>query len=160
MLYEQRPDSIEALFISCLVCALKCFAAHDWRTLRAGSARESVELMLEVARDVIENARALGNLRIRCSAHRLEAHAAEAFACLGMGEPVLQTEAKRAAKALNQTRKRGTLFRHLDEDLARAPIIEQADREVTLVAVDGKLMRERATCLRKHFAASGGEGSR
>jgi hypothetical protein len=102
--------------------------------------------------------RQLEGLEVRQGAHRLEAHALKAVTGVVERKAVLEAQAEGAAEALDQARARRAFLGNLDEDLTRTAILEQADREVTLMAVDGELVGEGAARLRQDFAASGGAG--
>src|SRR3984893_5270716 len=73
---------------------------------------------------------------------------------------VLERQADRRREGIHQARDRRALLRHAQEDLARLPVVEEADRHVTLVAGNVELVRDAAALVGELAAEWRPRGSR
>ncbi len=67
---------------------------------------------------------------------------------------ILQPVAHRRREAVHQARNRRAFLRHRDEQLTRRSVLEQAHRDVALVARHRELVRDRLPLIR-HFRRTG-----
>jgi len=109
----------------------------------------SQEIGLKIPGSVINDALSIRNIRIRRHSHRFESHILEAQNRLFQREAVLNRQTERSAIGLNQSGEGRSFLTHLDEDFARRTIVVDPDRQVSLVAVDRKLMRDRISSCRE-----------
>jgi len=124
------------------------------------------ESLFEVASDIIEDAFGLRNLGVRGRTHGLEAHAFETTDRFFEWKPILKGQTEGTAEPLHQPAEGGSFFGHLDEDLSRSTVLEEAEGEVSLVSHDPELMgygvtgRGENLTLSNHTGALRGGGSR
>ena len=62
---------------------------------------------------------------------------------------MLKTDGHNRPEALHQTRNGRSLFGHPDEDLTRLTVGVKTDRQITFMASNSKVMRERRALVRK-----------
>src|SRR5215468_1323798 len=93
--------------------------------------------------DVVEHRRGKAHVRIRGDAGRLEARIQQLVDENLERHTVLEAEGDRKSQSVHDAGKRGTLFGHLDEDLAGPTVFVHADGDVPFVAADAELVGNR-----------------
>ncbi len=97
----------------------------------------------EVAGDIVDDGLGFGDFGVACVAHRLEAHALEAFDGFFDGEAVLHGDTEGSAEGLAHAGECGAFFGDFEEDFAGRAIGVEADGEVALVPIDAELVGDR-----------------
>ena len=101
------------------------------------------ELRRHPAEDVVDDRLGEPHVGVLGHARRLEARVAELVDQRLQRHAVLQRVADRLGERVGKARDRRAFLGHHQEDLARHAVLEQADRDVALVAGDVELVRDR-----------------
>src|SRR5947208_9840776 len=107
------------------------------------------ELRRQPPEDVRDGALREPDLRVARHPRRLEADVAELVDERLERNAVLERVRNRLRERVGKARDRRSFLRHHEENLARLAVLEQADRDVALVALDVELVRDRLALVRK-----------
>ena len=127
---------------------LSLLQARDVQFLLAGVARGSLniagdELDAHPAKYVVDDRRSSANLRVLGEAGWLEPLMAELAHQSRERHAVLQGDTRQSSSAVHQSSNGRSLLGHSDEHLAGCAVLEQADRQIALVAGDIKFVSYR-----------------
>ncbi len=106
------------------------------------------------AEDVIDHALGDANVGVLGVPHRLEAGVRELIHEHFQRHAVLQAHRNGRAEHVHQAADRAAFFGHVDEQLAGAAVVVQADGQVTFVPGHAELVRDRLARVGQAFARS------